>query len=150
MLGREDDACVFSVFVVPERSSNLSSRSSFRHIMFVFGDSYSAIPGTEGSGSTWNRFKKGHAFSNAEIVPNTTRSGGPTWNEFLTGCYEGLPQDCEPQHLFNMAYSGATVSRRLVKVRWPIIADFIQQVRLWKTKVVPNITWTNALVMVWL
>ncbi|KAI9310245.1 GDSL lipase/esterase [Dichotomocladium elegans] len=117
--------------------------------VFVFGDSYSAIGGEAGSSSTWNLFETKDAVSNDSIILNMTSAGGANWNEYLVGCFEGLPQDCKPKHLFNLAYNGATINDDLVEPWRPIITDFRSQTQLWKTHLMRNVQWDNALVMAW-
>ncbi|CDH54499.1 lysophospholipase a [Lichtheimia corymbifera JMRC:FSU:9682] len=116
--------------------------------VFVFGDSYSAVGGEKGSSSTWSLFESDDAVSNNPIILHETTASGPNWSEYITGCYEGRPQDCSI-HLFNLAYNGATVNSQLVKPWRPIVADFIQQVKLWKDHVASSVQSSNAVSFIW-
>ncbi|KAI9258213.1 GDSL lipase/esterase [Phascolomyces articulosus] len=116
--------------------------------VFVFGDSYSAIQGEKGNGATWSLFESPDAVTNNPIIRDGTTSGGANWNEYITGCFEGLPQDC-PAHLYNVAYNGATVDRNLVESWRPQVEDFITQAQQWQNDIKPQVQYQKALGAVW-
>ncbi|KAL0254546.1 hypothetical protein SLS55_010023 [Diplodia seriata] len=79
--------------------------------LLAFGDSYTYVQGTQGH---WNYSFISDAFNytfapeqllSSEIVKNTTSSGGPNWVEYLTGCYEGLPDNCPETKLWDFAFA---------------------------------------------
>ncbi|KAI8149164.1 hypothetical protein BJV82DRAFT_590900 [Fennellomyces sp. T-0311] len=116
--------------------------------IFVFGDSYSAIGGEQGSLATWSLFETSDSVTNNPILKDVSSSGGANWNEYLTGCYEGRPQDCR-RHLFNVAYNGATVDKTLVQPWRPIVTDFKTQTQQWQNYVKPKVQWNKAFAAVW-
>ncbi|KAI9262260.1 hypothetical protein BDA99DRAFT_537603 [Phascolomyces articulosus] len=120
-------------------------------MVFAFGDSYTNLMGPAGSVWTWNDFKSGKDSTlNGPIQPNGTTGHGPNWINYLTNCYEGLPQNCHPQ-LFDVAYGGATVSSALVKPPYDHIKDLDQQMGQWIDYIDPMVKWTpdTTLTMLW-
>ncbi|KAG2228051.1 hypothetical protein INT45_012075 [Circinella minor] len=127
-----------------------------KKISFVFGDSYTAVHGEKGNDKTWSLFESSDSVTNNPIIRDgyyektkgLTTSGGANWNEYLTSCYEGRPQDC-PAHLFNLAYNGATVDQLLVASWEPSIADFVTQTKQWQNNIKPQVQYTRALTAIW-
>ncbi|KAI9492701.1 hypothetical protein BDB00DRAFT_826808 [Zychaea mexicana] len=116
--------------------------------LFVFGDSYSAVNGEKGSRKTWTLFESPDSVTNNPVIRDGTTAGAPNWNQYLTECYEGIPQNC-PAHLFNVAYNGATVDTNLVQPRTPDVSDFIAQVQGWQKHVKPQVEYQKALAAIW-
>ncbi|KAG2222928.1 hypothetical protein INT45_012906 [Circinella minor] len=120
-------------------------------MVFAFGDSYTNLMGPAGSVWTWNDFKSGKDSTlNGAIQPNGTTAHGPNWIQYLTNCYEGLPQKCHPQ-LFDVAYGGATVDSSLVAPAYDHIKDLDQQINQWKDYIDPMVKWEtdSTLTMLW-
>ncbi|KAF7768242.1 CAZyme family CE16 [Agaricus bisporus var. burnettii] len=104
--------------------------------VYVFGDSYSFVPGTSGLPSfsfigdaTRMAFTPEQLLSN-EIIPKNTSSGGSNWVEYLTGCYAGLPSSC-PRQLWDFAHGGAVVSSKMLPARRNTTVQLEDQVQQW-------------------
>ncbi|KAI9317161.1 hypothetical protein BX666DRAFT_2027258 [Dichotomocladium elegans] len=119
-------------------------------MVFSFGDSYTNLIGPKGSVWTWNHFRSKEDVLNAPISLNATTAHGPNWIEYLTGCYQGLPQDCKPA-LFDVAYGGATCNSTLIPPAFDHIMDFGHQVQQWKTYIQPVVQWAphTTLTTIW-
>lgn len=72
-----------------------------------------------------------------------TKSGGLDWNQYLTGCHEGLPQKCDPQ-LWNFAYSGAVIDNDAIDNHEPDSVSFVEQIDRWINKLNPTLKWDPA------
>ncbi|KAI7883859.1 hypothetical protein K492DRAFT_184281 [Lichtheimia hyalospora FSU 10163] len=118
--------------------------------VFGFGDSFTNLMGPKGDVWTWNHFQSNDSVLDAPIRINGTTAHGPNWIEYLTECYEGLPQDCDPE-LFDVAYGGASVDSDLVPPPYTHIVDFIHQVKQWKKYLEPAVSWNpeSTLTAVW-
>jgi len=102
----------------------------------AFGDSYTFVQGTSGElnfsfiGDAFNLSATPRVLFETEIVNNDTSSGGSNWVEFLTGCFSGLPAECENQ-LWDFAYAGADISSKFLPPHHNTSIQLDQQVRQW-------------------
>ena len=65
-----------------------------------------------------------------------TSAGGPNWVEYLTGCYEGLPSQCNDfvggqKELWDFAFAGADISTTYLPLHHNYSVDLDSQVRQW-------------------
>ncbi|ORY93881.1 hypothetical protein BCR43DRAFT_526311 [Syncephalastrum racemosum] len=119
--------------------------------VFAFGDSYTNVAGKYGDIWTWNYFTKNSSSLDNPITANLTAASGPVWVQYLTGCYQGLPQKC-PQKLWDLAFGGATVDQDLVKPARDFVQDLEHQVQQWQTYIKPAVTFDaeKTLSAVWM
>ncbi|TBU52323.1 hypothetical protein BD310DRAFT_940487 [Dichomitus squalens] len=120
-------------------SARLKPRFHWDHTKYVyaFGDSYTFVQGTQGYptfsfiGNAFNFSFTPEELVNNEIVANASSSGGSSWLEFLTGCFEGKPSDCAPHQLWDFAFAGADVDKALLPLHHNFSVDLVDQVRQW-------------------
>ncbi|KAI9492836.1 hypothetical protein BDB00DRAFT_929458 [Zychaea mexicana] len=120
-------------------------------MVFAYGDSYTNLMGSAGSVWTWNNFAAGkNSTLKGTIQLNGTTAHGPNWIQYLTNCYQGLPQNCRPQ-LFDVAFGGSTVDRSLVAPAYDFIKDLDQQISNWDQYVRPKVEWSpdTTLTVLW-
>ncbi|KAG2225424.1 hypothetical protein INT45_010060, partial [Circinella minor] len=120
---------------------------------FVFGDSYSYVEGRLGAKDfSWNNFTLPGAVHRDPILLNRTSAGGPNQVEYLTDCYEGLPQRCHPK-VYNIAFAGADIDPSLIAKHHPYTISFMEQLDQWKKNVAYyTIPWKtqNTLATFWM
>ncbi|CDS10839.1 hypothetical protein LRAMOSA11325 [Lichtheimia ramosa] len=135
------------VTAAPAHHNNKKQHSFCWHrtdTVFVFGDSYSSLMGNGGTiDHTWNNFSSNAQIYDNPIIENKTKSGGLDWNQYLTGCHEGLPQKCDPQ-LWNFAYSGAVIDNDAIDNHEPDSVSFVEQIDRWINKLNPTLKWDPA------
>ncbi|ORZ02419.1 hypothetical protein BCR43DRAFT_430848, partial [Syncephalastrum racemosum] len=108
---------------------------------FVFGDSYSYTEGQLGTPEfSWSNFTDKASLSNNPILLNKTSADGPNWVEYLTGCYQGLPQHCHPK-LYNLAFAGADIDPAKITKHHDFTVSFVEQVEQFVDFVNPRIKW---------
>lgn len=80
-----------------------------------------------------------------------TSAGGPNWVEYLTGCFEGLPQTCHP-HLYDIAFAGSDIDPATITKHHPYTKSFVEQIDQWKSCVNGHVHWTssNTLATFWM
>ncbi|KAF9452975.1 carbohydrate esterase family 16 protein [Macrolepiota fuliginosa MF-IS2] len=104
--------------------------------VYVFGDSYSFVPGTFGLPSfSFIGDKLDLTFTPTElltneIVPRNTSSEGSNWLEFLTECFEGSPLNC-PRQLWDFAFAGADIDGDLLPLHHNFTIPLVDQVTQW-------------------
>ncbi|KAH7923816.1 putative lysophospholipase [Leucogyrophana mollusca] len=102
--------------------------------LYVFGDSYSFVQGTEGYanysfiGDAFNLAFTPAQLLSDRIVPHNTSSDGSNWVEFLTGCYDGFPSFCSRQ-LWDFAFAGADISLALLPLHHNFSVQLVDQVK---------------------
>ncbi|ORZ02726.1 hypothetical protein BCR43DRAFT_482068 [Syncephalastrum racemosum] len=138
----------------PNRNNDvLNAPFSWNNVetVFAFGDSYTNIVGEYGSIWTWDHFYKEGTVLRNPIIRGASTASGPNWIEYLTGCLEGLPQNCTPS-LFDLAYGGATVDGSLIPPVFAHIRDLRAQIQEWQSFIKPAVSWSteNTLVIVWI
>ncbi|KAI0738350.1 hypothetical protein C8Q80DRAFT_1208463 [Daedaleopsis nitida] len=105
--------------------------------VYAFGDSYSFVSGTQGYprwsfiGSALNFSYTPEQLLEDEIQLNITGSDGANWLEYLTGCFEGKPSECAPRQLWDFAFSGADVDKKLLPLHHEWCVDLVDQVNEW-------------------
>ncbi|KAI9492662.1 hypothetical protein BDB00DRAFT_427403 [Zychaea mexicana] len=120
--------------------------------LFVFGDSYSYVEGRLGTKNySWDNFTSPGSVHHNPILLNKTSAGGPNWAEYLTECYQGLPQRCDPA-LYDIAFAGADIDPVLISKHHPYTISFVEQVDQWKDHVDRAIHWKppNTLATFWM
>ncbi|THV00835.1 hypothetical protein K435DRAFT_750781 [Dendrothele bispora CBS 962.96] len=114
--------------------------------VYAFGDSYSFVQGTAGFpnfsfiGDALNLAFTPEQLLSDEIIPRNTSSEGSNWLEFLTGCFEGQPSNCDRQ-LWDFAYAGADIDAAILPRHHPETVSLVEQVSQWATyasSVVPH------------
>ncbi|KAL1760358.1 hypothetical protein FB107DRAFT_202972 [Schizophyllum commune] len=102
--------------------------------VYTFGDSYSFVQGTLGHANfsfigdlNDLAFTPDELLSN-EIVPRNTSSEGSNWLQFLTGCFSGLPSDCDIQ-LWDFAFAGADIDADLLPLHHGFTVALVDQVK---------------------
>ncbi|CAK5284159.1 unnamed protein product [Mycena citricolor] len=111
--------------------------NSIRYV-HAFGDSYTFVQGTAGHanfsfiGDALNlAFTPKQLLAN-EIIAKNTSSEGSNWIEYLTGCFQGSPLDCDKQ-LWNFAFAGSDISGDLLPLHHPFTTSLVNQVKQWAT-----------------
>ncbi|KAI9243733.1 hypothetical protein BDA99DRAFT_529907 [Phascolomyces articulosus] len=120
--------------------------------LFVFGDSYSYVEGRLGTKEfSWNNFTSPGAVHHDPILVNKTSANGPNWAEYLTDCYEGLPQRCHKK-LYDIAFAGADIDPVLITKHHPYTISFVEQIEQWKENMVHAVPWKtqNTLATFWM
>ncbi|KAK7056874.1 hypothetical protein VNI00_002591 [Paramarasmius palmivorus] len=121
--------------------------------VYAFGDSYTFVQGVSGypnysfiGDALDPSFTPEELLSN-EIVPKNvhftpstranllltvaqTSSEGSNWLEFLTGCFEGLPSNCETQ-LWDFAFAGADIDVAILPRHHDFAIQLVEQVDQW-------------------
>ncbi|KAL1736516.1 hypothetical protein EV714DRAFT_279088 [Schizophyllum commune] len=102
--------------------------------VYAFGDSYSFVQGTLGHANfsfigdlNDLAFTPDELLSN-EIVPRNTSSEGSNWLQYLTGCFSGLPSDCDTQ-LWDFAFAGADIDSDILPLHHDFTVPLVDQVR---------------------
>ena len=129
------------------------SWSKTTHVL-AFGDSYTYVQGTAGQqnysfiGNAFNFSYAPQQVLSDAIVQNQigTSAGGPNWVEYLTGCYEGLPAQCNgfvnaskgsgrqrQKPLWDFAFAGADISANYLPLHHNYSVDLDSQIRQWDT-----------------
>ncbi|KAH9940139.1 uncharacterized protein BXZ73DRAFT_99136 [Epithele typhae] len=134
---------LLSLIAAPTWAFPVSTKPAFNwettKYFYAFGDSYTFVGGTKGYpkfsfiGSALNFSYTPVDLLEDEIQFNVTASDGPTWTEYLTGCFQGRPADCSPHQLWNFAFSGADVEKSLIPLHHNFSVDLVDQVREWAT-----------------
>ncbi|CDS12816.1 hypothetical protein LRAMOSA05000 [Lichtheimia ramosa] len=120
--------------------------------LFVFGDSYTYTEGKLGTPwYSWNNFTSPSDVHHDPILLNKTSADGPNWVEYLTNCFEGLPQTCHP-HLYNFAYGGADIDPTAITKHDQYTKSFVEQIDQWKVSVNDYVPWkpSNTLAAFWI
>ncbi|KAL1668786.1 hypothetical protein GGF50DRAFT_123753 [Schizophyllum commune] len=124
---------VFIFASVAETFANSFDWSQVKYV-YAFGDSYSFVQGTLGHANfsfigdlNDLAFTPNELLSN-EIVPRNTSSEGSNWLQFLTGCFSGLPSDCDTQ-LWDFAFAGADIDADLLSLHHDFTVPLVDQVQ---------------------
>ncbi|KAG7088359.1 hypothetical protein E1B28_012363 [Marasmius oreades] len=114
--------------------------------VYAFGDSYSFVQGTLGhANNSFIRDALNPSFTPQEllsdrIIARNTSSEGSNWLQFLTGCFEGLPSQCDKQ-LWDFAFAGADISATILPRHHDFTLQLVEQVDQWArfaSKVIPH------------
>ncbi|KAI0322350.1 hypothetical protein OF83DRAFT_1049465 [Amylostereum chailletii] len=116
-----------------------SHRFSWNSIdqVFAFGDSYSFVQGTAGLanfsfiGDAFNLSFTPETLLTNQIIPKNTSSEGSNWLEFLTGCFEGEPLQCQPRQLWDFSFAGADIDKSLLPLHHNFTVPLVDQVTQW-------------------
>ncbi|KAI5896838.1 uncharacterized protein SCHCODRAFT_02533337 [Schizophyllum commune H4-8] len=116
-------------------AETIAARFDWSQVKYVyaFGDSYSFVQGTLGHANfsfigdlNDLAFTPDELLSN-EIVPRNTSSEGSNWLQYLTGCFSGLPSDCDIQ-LWDFAFAGADIDANLLPLHHDFTVPLVDQV----------------------
>ncbi|KAK7469294.1 hypothetical protein VKT23_003778 [Stygiomarasmius scandens] len=104
--------------------------------VYAFGDSYSFVQGTAGFpnfsfiGDALDLAFTPEQLLADQIVPHNTSSDGSNWLEFLTGCFQGPPSNCNRQ-LWDFAYAGADIDAAILPRHHDQTTSLVEQVSQW-------------------
>ncbi|MCJ1441867.1 MAG: hypothetical protein MMC23_002359 [Stictis urceolatum] len=133
--------------------------------LLAFGDSYTYVQGSRG--------RQNYSFIGDNLAPDyspaqllsdrivsgqsSTAEGGPNWVEYLTGCYEGLPEDCsghakEDKQLWDFAFAGADISVRALPRHHNYTVMLDEQIERYSVQARPylQVDSKKTLVAVWI
>ncbi|KAL0573786.1 hypothetical protein V5O48_008173 [Marasmius crinis-equi] len=106
--------------------------------VYAFGDSYSFVQGIAGHANFRLKLGRHSIFT----IDDTDISSKPPSIklEFLTGCFEGLPAQCEKQ-LWDFAFAGADIDATILPRHHDFTLQLVEQVDQWvqfASEVVPH------------
>ncbi|EPS39774.1 hypothetical protein H072_6343 [Dactylellina haptotyla CBS 200.50] len=116
-----------------KRASSLTFQGKQITHFLAFGDSYTFVDGTYGHyaysfiGDNFHTVYTPEELMTSEIKLNSTSSGGPNWTEYLTGCFQGRPSDCDIP-LWNFAFAGADMTAALLAPHHDYTPQMDQQI----------------------
>ncbi|KAL0573782.1 hypothetical protein V5O48_008169 [Marasmius crinis-equi] len=122
----------FSLYAKP---TNAFDFDSIKYV-YAFGDSYSFVQGTAGYpgfnfiGDALDPSFTPQELLSSEIVGRNTSSEGSNWLEFLTGCFEGPPSQCQKQ-LWDFAFAGADIDGTILPRHADFVLQLVEQVNQW-------------------